>query len=344
MTSEKNIYALVLAAGLGTRMKSTRAKVLHEVLFKPMLIHVLDTIKALTPQHTYVIVGYQREKVAKLTSSYAVSCLTQKEQLGTGHAVLCAEKELGTTGGTVLILSGDVPLIKADSLKAMLAIHAKNKAALTLMTTTLDEPTNYGRIIRDHRGRLLEIVEEKDATEEQRNIREINAGIYCAEASFLFKALNNVGCNNKQGEVYLTDIVKVAIDAGLRVGIFSGAGGGELLGINSRNELAAANKYLQHQKNEQLLDEGVNLLDPETIFIQQEVAIGRGTEILANVQISGNSRVGRNCTIGPDVVLHDCLVGDHSVVGPFSRLSSCIVENNETVAPHTNLGPPNKPE
>ena len=337
MQTDNPINALILAAGLGTRMKSTKAKVLHEVLFKPMLIHVLDTVKSLNLDHTYVIVGHQRQKVAELVAGYRADCIPQEEQLGTGHAVLCAEKELSRTGGTVLILSGDVPLVKSDSLRAMLAEHRENKPALTLMTTTLEDPANYGRIVRNSAGGLLEIVEEKDATDTQKKIREINAGIYCAEVSFLFGALKKVGSNNKQGEIYLTDIVKIAIEMGLQVGIYSGAGGEEVLGVNSRAELAAANKYLQHQKNSELMADGVSLIDPETIFIQQEVLIGSDTVIHANVQISGTSIIGKNCTIGPDVVLHDCLIGDNAVIEPFCNLTSCKVQDNQTVKPHNNL-------
>ncbi len=337
MPTDNPINALILAAGLGTRMKSTKAKVLHEVLFKPMLIHVLDTVKSLNLDHTYVIVGHQRQKVAELVASYRADCIAQEEQLGTGHAVLCAEKELSRTGGTVLILSGDVPLVKSDSLRAMLDDHRENKPSLTLMTTTLEDPANYGRIVRNKAGGLLEIVEEKDATDTQKKIREINAGIYCAEVSFLFGALKKVGSNNKQGEIYLTDIVKIAIETGLQVGIYSGAGGEEVLGVNSRAELAAANKYLQHQKNSELMAGGVSLIDPETIFIQQEVLIGSDTVINANVQISGTSIIGKNCTIGPDVVLHDCIVGDNAVIEPFCNLTSCKVQDNQTVKPHSNL-------
>jgi len=249
MTTEKHFCALVLAAGLGTRMKSAKAKVLHEVLFKPMILHVMDTIKHLSLDNTYVIVGHQKEKVAELLSGYQASCIIQKEQLGTGHAVLCAKKVLTGIGGSVLILSGDVPLIRTETLQAMLADHARNNSALSLMTTQLDVPTNYGRIIRNSQGKLLGIVEEKDATAEQKTIREINAGIYCAEIPFLFEALHKVGTDNKQGEMYLTDIVKIAINAGLKVDTFSGASSEEVLGINSREELAEANRHLQHRIN-----------------------------------------------------------------------------------------------
>jgi len=284
MTPNNQTMALILAAGLGTRMKSSRAKVLHEVLFKPMILHVLDTVKILNLDHTYVVLGHQREKVAKLISPYQVDCIIQEEQLGTGHAVLCAENELSKDRGTVLILSGDVPLIKADSLRAMLDDHVRSKSVLTLMTTTLDNPANYGRIIRDNNNNLLEIVEEKDASEAQKTIREINAGIYCADIPFLFETLKKVGRDNKQGEVYLTDIVKIAISMALSVNIYTGTGGEEVLGINSRHELAAATKYLQHHVNNQLMAEGISLTDPETIFIQQEVQIQKDTVIHANVQ------------------------------------------------------------
>ncbi len=335
--TRKNISALILAAGLGTRMKSSRAKVLHEVLFKPMLLHVLNTIRSLDLAHTYVIVGHQREKVAELVSPYNATCVTQDEQLGTGHAVLCAEDALGGAVGTVLILSGDVPLVQAESLRAMLAAHAEIMPALTLMTATLDNPANYGRIVRDNKGRLLEIVEEKDADEAQKAIHEVNAGIYCADTAFLFKALRKVGIDNKQGEVYLTDIVKIGIAMGLQVETFSGAGGAELLGINSRSELAAANRHLQQRKNSELMAGGVSLVDPETIFIQQEVKIGADTIIHANVQVSGNSTIGSGCTIGPDVVLHRCTVGDNVMIGPFSNLAGCTVRDNEVIAPHSSL-------
>ena len=251
MTTEKHITALVLAAGLGTRMKSSRAKVLHEVLSKPMILHVMDTIKTLDIDHTYVVVGHQKAKVAALMSGYKASCVIQEEQLGTGHAVLCAENELRKIGGTVLILSGDVPLIRPETLQKMLAGHLQNKPALTLMTTMLDDPSNYGRIVRNNLGELLGIIEEKDATDDQKKIREINAGIYCAETPFLFEALQKVGTDNKQGEMYLTDIVKIAIDYGLQVDTFSRASSEEVLGINSRSELDRANKYLKQLKNKQ---------------------------------------------------------------------------------------------
>jgi len=251
MPYDHPVNALILAAGLGTRMKSSKAKVLHEVQAKPMILHVMDTVNELHLDHLYVIVGHQREKVAELITGYQADCIVQEEQLGTGHAVLCAEKELQHKGSTVLILSGDVPLIRAETLKAMLNSHLRSRPALTLMATTLADPTNYGRIVRNSHGGLLGIIEEKDATEDQKKIKEINAGIYCAEADFLFKALKKITTDNRQGEMYLTDIVKIAIDEGFRVDIFSGVSSDEVLGVNSKEELAAANSWLRNQKGRQ---------------------------------------------------------------------------------------------
>jgi bifunctional UDP-N-acetylglucosamine pyrophosphorylase/glucosamine-1-phosphate N-acetyltransferase len=246
--SRPQVSALIMAAGLGTRMKSTRAKVLHKVLFEPMIRHVVQTVNAVGFDNVFVIVGHQKEEVMAVLDDYPVSFVAQDEQLGTGHAVLCAENKLQSIGGIVMILNGDVPLISKDSIEKMLAKHQDRKPALTIMTTHLQNPTNYGRILRNEQGQLLEIVEEKDATAEQKKINEINAGIYCADVSFLFEALHKVGTENSQGEVYLTDIVKIAIDMGQRVKIFSGASPEEVLGINSKKELAAANKYLQEKQ------------------------------------------------------------------------------------------------
>jgi len=246
--SRPQVSALIMAAGLGTRMKSTRAKVLHKVLFEPMIRHVVQTVNAVGFDNVFVIVGHQKEEVMAVLDDYPVSFVAQDEQLGTGHAVLCAENKLQSIGGIVMILNGDVPLISKDSIEKMLAKHQDRKPALTIMTTHLQNPTNYGRILRNEQGQLLEIVEEKDATADQKKINEINAGIYCADVSFLFEALHKVGTENSQGEVYLTDIVKIAIDMGQRVKIFSGASAEEVLGINSKIELAAANKYLQEKQ------------------------------------------------------------------------------------------------
>ncbi|MBE9521215.1 MAG: NTP transferase domain-containing protein [Proteobacteria bacterium] len=243
------VSALILAAGLGTRMKSTKAKVLHTVLSEPMILHVMRTVDAVGFDNVLVVVGHQKEKVMEARHDFQVSYVVQEKQLGTGHAVLCAEDQLQAIGGTVMILSGDVPLVSKDSLQQMLIAHQDKKPALTVMATHLQDPTNYGRILRNEQGQLLAIMEEKDATEDQKKISEINAGIYCAEVPFLFDALSSVGNDNSQGEIYLTDIVRIAVDMGQKVEIFSGASAKEVLGVNSKVELEAANKYLQEKQH-----------------------------------------------------------------------------------------------
>ena len=249
------VNAFILAAGLGTRMKSTKAKVLHMVSSKPMIHHVVQTVNSIGFDKVFVVVGHQKEEVMAVLDDFQISFVVQEEQLGTGHAVLCAASQLQDIGGIVMILSGDVPLISKDSIKKMLAKHQDRKPALTIMTTELDDPTNYGRILRTKQSQILAIIEEKDATAEQKKITEINAGIYCADVPFLFEALRKVGTDNSQGEIYLTDIVKIAIDMGQRVEIYDGASAEEVLGVNSKSELAAANKYLQARQNNKLAEE-----------------------------------------------------------------------------------------
>lgn len=331
----ESISCVVLAAGKGTRMKSTRAKVLHEVFFAPMIHHVLEAVNSLRLDHIIVVVGYQQDRVEEALESYPVSFVVQEEQLGTGHAVLCARDQLAAVGGTVLILCGDTPLIRAETLACMLAEHRAKGAPLTVMTTRLAEPTNYGRIVRDEQGAVLKIVEEKDATPQQRQIDEINAGIYCAETGFLFEALQQVGSDNSQGEVYLTDIVELANRAGHRVNRFAGVDAEEVLGVNSRVELAAAYKSLQQRRNEELMLSGVTLISPETVAVQKGVTIEPDTTIGPNVIITGRTRIGKGCRIAANVVIRESLLGDQVMVGAFSYLDNGRIDAGQTLPPYS---------
>lgn len=328
-----SISCVVLAAGKGTRMKSNRAKVLHEVFFAPMIHHVLEAVDNLRLDHIIVVVGHQKERVQETLKEYPITFVLQEEQLGTGHAVLCARDQLAATGGTVLILCGDTPLIRTGTLDRMLAEHRAQGARLTVMTTRLADPTNYGRIVCDEQGSVLKIVEEKDATPDQRRIDEINAGIYCAESSFLFEALQRVDSDNSQGEVYLTDIVELANRAGQRVNRFAGVDAVEVLGVNSRIELAAAHQHLQMQHNRDLMLSGVTLYSPETASIQKNVTIGPDTCIHASVHLAGGTTIGSRCTILPQTVLNNCRIGDDVTVGPFVYLDNRHVEDGAVVGP-----------
>ncbi|MCF6291680.1 MAG: NTP transferase domain-containing protein [Desulfobacterales bacterium] len=318
-------FALILAAGKGTRMKSEKAKVLHEVLFVPMVFHVLDAIAGLDLIRTMVVVGHQQDAVIKTLAGYDVEHVLQEEQLGTGHAARCAEPYLAGQQGTVLILCGDIPLIRSRTIDRMLAEHKQNSEPLTVMTTHLADPGNYGRIIRNAAGDLAGIVEQKDATPEERLIKEINAGIYCVELPFLFEALARVNTNNKQGEMYLTDIVAIAAKAGNKINTFSCEDALEVLGVNSRLELAEAHCELQRRHNEELMLSGVTLLAPETAFIQNGVIIGADTCINANVQITGNTKIGGNCTIGPNTVIHESRINDNVAVPPLSHVRNQVL-------------------
>jgi bifunctional UDP-N-acetylglucosamine pyrophosphorylase/glucosamine-1-phosphate N-acetyltransferase len=330
---KESISCVVLAAGKGTRMKSNRAKVLHEVFFAPMIHHVLEAVNSQNFDHIIVVVGHQKDRVQEALQEYPISFVVQEEQLGTGHAVLCARDRLAPVGGTVLILCGDTPLIRTATLARMLTEHRAQGALLTVMTTRLANPTNYGRIVRDKQGAVLKIVEEKDATSKQRQLDEINAGIYCADSGFLFEALQQVGNDNSQGEVYLTDIVELANRAGHRVNRFAGVEAEEVLGVNSRVELATAHKALQQRFNEELMLSGVTLVNPETVSIQKGVAIEPDTTIGPNVLIAGRTRIGKGCRINANVVIRDSLLGDEVMVGPFSYLENCRIEAGQILVP-----------
>jgi bifunctional UDP-N-acetylglucosamine pyrophosphorylase/glucosamine-1-phosphate N-acetyltransferase len=328
-----NISAVILAAGKGTRMKSGKAKVLHELFFKPMLHHVLDAVAAAGIEQTAVIVGHQREQVLASLSDYRITPVVQEEQLGTGHAVLCAEAVCAH--GLVMILCGDTPLIRPKTLQAMICQHQERGAVLTLMTTELDNPFGYGRIISDESGKVLRIVEQKDADEAQRAIREINAGIYLAEADFLFTALRQVGTDNSQGEVYLTDIVGIAVQQGYRVEKFVHNPAIDVLGVNSRVELAQAHAELQMRRNRQLMLAGVTLYSPETVLVSLESEIGQDVVIQAGVQISGRCNIAADVVLEPGVVLYNCVIGRNAVIGAHSVLRNCTVAEGEHVAPLT---------
>jgi bifunctional UDP-N-acetylglucosamine pyrophosphorylase / glucosamine-1-phosphate N-acetyltransferase len=330
------ISALILAAGKGTRMKSEKAKVLHEVFFAPMIYHVLDAVQPLFEQ-IIVVVGHQGREVQKALTGYQVLFAEQKIQLGTAHAVLSAENHLLGTGGTVMILCGDTPLIRTETLRLMLQEHFDAGDPLTVMTTILENPTHYGRIVTDGQGKVTRIIEEKDASSEQKQIREVNAGIYCAEIPFLLDSLREIGTDNKQGEFYLTDAVAVAVSKGKSVHRFLCADAEEVLGVNSRIELAQAHSCLQLRRNQQLMTAGVTLLQPASILAEKGVVIGSDTVIEPSVHLQGRTRIGCNCLIGSFVILRDTILADGVCVGAFSHLVGADIGQDEIIPPHTSI-------
>ena len=328
------IIAVILAAGKGTRMKSARAKVLHEVFFRPMLHHVLNAVTTASVNECAVIIGHQRDEVSSAMHGFPVITVVQEQQLGTGHAVLCAEPAC-TQSDTVMILCGDTPLIQPATLQAMIAAHQQGNSSLTLMTTLLDNPFGYGRILCAGQDSVAAIVEEKDATVEQRAIREVNAGIYLVDRQFLFTALRQVGTDNSQGEIYLTDIVAIANQKGLQVKKFVHPHALDVLGVNSRVELAQAHAILQYRRNHELMLSGVTLYDPSTTVIDMNCFIGQDTTIQGPARISGSSSIGKGCLLGTGCVLHDCTLGDGVIVGAHAVLHHCTVPAGSVIAPLT---------
>lgn len=322
---ENSIFSIVLAAGKGTRMKSELPKVIHPVFFAPMICHVLDSIQKIKPDEIVVITGHQAERVEEVLTDFPVRFARQDKQLGTGHAVLMAQESLKDKTGTALILCGDTPLIKSSTLQAMITAHHAQQSTLSVMTTIVDDPTNYGRIVTNEQNSIERIVEEKDASPSERQIKEVNAGIYCVDLSFLFSALRQVGTNNNQGEVYLTDIVGIARKEGHAVGHFVCADPLEITGVNSRVELARANVIMQQRRNQELMLDGVTMIHPDSIFVENSVTIGRDTEIHSHCLLEGNTVIGKNCSLGPFCHLNNCQVQDQVSVESFTKLRDQVI-------------------
>ena len=332
-----SVMGLVLAAGKGTRMKSDSPKVLHEVFFSPMIRHVLDALQPIFLGGNIVVTGHQRQMVEESLRGYPISFVQQAQQLGTGHAVLACEGELRSHKGPVLILCGDTPLVRTETLRQFIHAHVENSSIVTVMTTTIAEPDNYGRIVSDEHGNIVKIVEEKDASCAEREIKEVNAGIYCVDARFLFDALHRVGTDNMQGEIYLTDIVAIATGAGIHVHKFWCTDSEEVLGVNSRRELAQAHSVLQRRYLDVLMESGVTLIQPEAVSIEKTVTIGRDSVIYPNTFLTGACDIGSGVRIDPFVKIHDSTIGDCARIGSFTHLQQANIPPWSIVAPHTHI-------
>lgn len=331
------LSVVILAAGKGTRMKSASAKVLHEVFYRPMLHYVLDSVVPLEPENTIAVIGHQKEAVIHILDGFEVSCCEQLEQNGTGHAVICTQPLLKNFHGNIMILNGDAPLLLPEHLQQMVQSHERSGARLTIMTTLLEDPTNYGRILSDPGGTVQAVVEEKDATEKQRKIREINAGIYIADGSFLFSALARVTTDNAQQELYLTDIVGIAVGDGIRVNKFVHPHPEHVLGVNSKVELAQAHREISSRRNHELMAQGVTMLDPLTTSIGPGVAVGSNCCLAPSVTIVGKSSIGSGCTIEQGVYGHNAVIGNDVRIGANSVVIDQRVADGTTLAPLTML-------
>jgi len=336
-----NATAIVLAAGQGTRMKSSHPKVLHQILGRPLVAYLLDTLKSIGVPDILVVVGYQYEKVMAALEGEGVRFVIQEPQQGTGHAVQVALSAVPADAETVFVLCGDVPLIAGDSIKNLYALHQRTGAAVTVQTVELPDGAHYGRVVRDERGQVADVVQAKDAKERPDilAIREINTGAYCFEAAFLRQALAELEVSPVTGEIYLTDMISLARRHGRKVEALVDPDWPNLLGINSRQELAEATKTLQRRINEGHLDAGVTLMDPETIYIGPHVAIGRDTIIYPNVYLEGQTSVGEDCVIEANVKITDSLLGDHVHVKMGSVIAESRLAAGVQVGPYSHLRP-----
>jgi bifunctional UDP-N-acetylglucosamine pyrophosphorylase/glucosamine-1-phosphate N-acetyltransferase len=335
----KGLEVILLAAGQGTRMKSRVPKVLHPLAGKPLFVHVLETAQRLKPSKVVIIVGHGAEAVQSAYRHDDVTWIVQERQLGTGHAVLCAKECFDHFSGDILILSGDVPLVSETTLRSMVDRHRAREASVTLATASLDIPTGYGRVLRDPAGAITRIVEEKDASEEQKRIHEVNAGVYIASAQFLFTALAGVNNQNRQGEYYLPDIVSFGLKHGKTIETIEVKNVREIMGVNTREELASMEKGLQEKINREHMLAGVTLRDPHTTYIDPGVTIGRDTVIGPNTHLHGKTVIGEHCLVEGSAYLTDAEIGDEVHLRFSVVLTSCRVGNGAIIGPFAHLRP-----
>jgi bifunctional UDP-N-acetylglucosamine pyrophosphorylase/glucosamine-1-phosphate N-acetyltransferase len=328
--------AVILAAGKGTRMKSALPKVLHPVAGVPMTLFPARLARQLGCAPTVLVVGHGAAAVEAALTGEGLGFALQAEQLGTGHALLCAREALGGFAGTLLLLCGDVPLLRQQTLERLLAYHAAQQAAVTVLTAELSDPHGYGRIVRDGEE-VLRIVEEKDASLKEKAIREINTGIYAFEAPFVFEALQRVGRDNAQGEYYLTDVVAIARELGKRVCALAAAEPLETLGINDRVQLAQASALMRQRINEGLMRAGVTLVDPAATYVEPQVEIGEDTVLHPGVHLRGATRIGRDCLVEPGAILVDCVLADRVHVKGGSVLEGSQVGAGSSIGPMAHL-------
>ncbi len=336
--SRPSLTVLVLAAGLGKRMRSRRVKLLHPVAGRPMVAHVLEAAKALGPARRITVIGHQADEVREALTGLSDDFVLQEDQRGTGHAVLVTAPLLRRSrSSTLLILNGDLPTLRSATLRSLVARHRRTGAALTLVSAELPDPTGYGRVVRDPSGRVLRIVEHRDASPEERKIAEINCGIYCADAGKLLAVLRALRPANAQREYYLTDAVHRLLERGETVVAVRHPDAEEVLGVNTRGELARAGLALYARKAQALQEAGVTLLDPSRTWVDPRARVGRDTVLYPDVLIEGPSVIGEECTVRSGCRLVDTVLGrgveikDHSVIessrlmdgasaGPFSHL------------------------
>lgn len=334
------ITAVVLAAGEGTRMKSRHPKVVHKLLDKPLVWWTVDAARKAGADRIIVVVGNGADEVRAIFADDAdVECVEQAERLGTGHAVRCVRDAIGAFEGPTVILYGDTPLVRPETIASLIDETKAHHNACTVLTMCPPNPTGYGRIKRDETGSVRAIIEHKDCTEEERaTLKECNSGMYCFCGGRLTRNIDLIGCNNVQGEYYLTDMVDIYVSQGEPVSALLADDYSELLGVNSRFQLATASVIMQARINGRLMDEGVTMLDPSQVWVGANVTVGMDTELLPQTMLWGDTHIGSDCVVGPNTRLTNVTVADGCSIEETVGYDTCI-EQGVTVGPRAYLRP-----
>ncbi len=329
---------IVLAAGLGTRMKSDLAKALHQLAGRPLIQHVLDAAAGVEPEKIVLVLGHQADKVRSAVGECRPEIVLQAEQLGTGHAVQQTAETISKGTGAVLVLCADTPLVTGKTLTDVIKLHTKSRSSVTFITAKVDNPFGYGRVVRG-KGGVMRVVEEKDATAAQKKIQEVNAGIYCFDRKFLLSSLTLLGKNNAQREYYLPDTIELAKKKKLRVSAFLCEDPQEVMGVNSRYDLSQAESIMRRRINRRWMLEGVTMLEPETVFVGNEVRLGHDVVLYPNVMIEGRTRIGAACLIYPGTRIVDSVIADNVTVKDCSVIEESEIAAGAVVGPFAHLRP-----
>lgn len=334
----QDVVAVVLAAGKGTRMKSDKSKLVHKIYGKEIVLRSVENAHKAGIDEIIAVVGHLKEQVQEVLKD-RVKYVYQEEMLGTGHAVMQAKEFLQGKKGKVVVLNGDVPILRPETIRNLIEKSTANKEYATLLTAIYDNPFGYGRIIRDEGGNVEGIVEEKDATESQRKIKEINAGIYCFDIEELLKALEAIDNHNASGEYYITDVIKIMNDKGLKTGAVIVEDNTEILGVNDRVQLEILTKVLRMRINAEHMRNGVTIEDSSSTYIYDDVKIGRDTVIHPNTTIKSDVEIGKNCEIGPNSYIREgCRLSDQVKVGSFVEIKKAIVGQGTKIPHLTYMG------
>ncbi len=335
---DQALTIVILAAGLGTRMKSKKAKVLHRAGGITLVENVVQSaLKIATPENVFVVTGHQADEVEAILKPYGVTFFRQLEQKGTGHAMLMGESMLSERKGRLIVLYGDTPLLSDGTLQALLERDKATRSAATVITTILEDPTGYGRIVMDDSHHIIAIVEQKAATLDQYKIKEINSGIYSFDSALLWKYIHTIKPNNPAKEYYLTDMIEILRHAGHHAVTLRVEDPSELLGINSRVELAVADKILRDRKSKELMLDGVTIEYPETVQIDRQVKVGPDTIVGPLTQLRGNTVIGEDCYIGAGCIIEDSTIEDGVEVHPYSIINKSVVESGSHIGPFARL-------